>query len=140
MARIFAGRSWPEPICPRDRRPEERLLRPRLTNRARVSNRSIADELIWFWPGRQASVAPELDDLRVLWAGRDRPLKVAEIAEHVGVCNATVHRQCNSDELPHFWIVNAIRIRPEDLRASWERQAASRAEPVNEDETAMVRV
>ena len=41
-----------------------------------------------------ASVAPTLADLRVLWGGRDRLLRVAEVAEHLGVCNATVYRLC----------------------------------------------
>lgn len=64
-----------------------------------------------------ASVAPTLADLRVLWGGRDRPLRVAEVAEHLGVCNASVYRLCERGELPHVWIVNSIRIRPSDLGA-----------------------
>ena len=62
-----------------------------------------------------ASVAPTLADLRVLWGGRDRLLKVAAVAEHLGVCNATVYRLCDSGELPHVRIGNSIRIRPDDL-------------------------
>jgi excisionase family DNA binding protein len=62
-----------------------------------------------------ASVAPTLGDLRVLWGGRDRLLRVAEVAEHLGVCNATVYRLCESGELPQVRIVNSIRIRPADL-------------------------
>ena len=72
---------------------------------------------------QRASVAPTLADLRVLWGGRDRLLKVAEVAEHLGVCNATVYRLCDSGDLPHVWIVNSIRIRPVDLQAFLERQA-----------------
>ena len=60
-------------------------------------------------------------DLRVLWGGRDRLLRVAEVAEHLGVCNATVYRLCESGELPHVWIVNSIRIRPEDLKVFLDR-------------------
>jgi excisionase family DNA binding protein len=71
-------------------------------------------------------VAPTLADLRVLWGGRDRLLKVAEVAEHLGVCNATVYRLCDSGELPHVWIVNSIRIRPADLEAFLERQTIGR--------------
>ena len=62
-----------------------------------------------------ASVAPTLADLLVLWGGRDRLLRVAEVAEHLGVCNATVYRLCESGELPHVRIVNSIRVRPSDL-------------------------
>jgi excisionase family DNA binding protein len=69
-------------------------------------------------------VAPTLADLRVLWGGRDRLLRVAEVAEHLGVCNATVYRLCENGQLPHVWIVNAIRIRPDDLRAFLDRQTA----------------
>jgi excisionase family DNA binding protein len=60
-------------------------------------------------------VAPTPADLQVLWGGRDRLLKVAEVAEHLGVCNATVYRLCDTGELPHVWIVNSIRVRPRDL-------------------------
>ncbi len=75
---------------------------------------------------QRASVAPTLADLRVLWGGRDRLLKVAEVAEHLGVCNATVYRLCDSGELPHVWIVNSIRIRPADLQAFLDRPAVGR--------------
>jgi hypothetical protein len=34
----------------------------------------------------------------------------------LGVCNATVYRLCESGQLPHVWIVNSIRIRPDDLK------------------------
>ena len=62
-----------------------------------------------------ANVAPTLADLRVLWGGRDRLLRVAEVAEHLGVCNATVYGLCERGELPHVWMTNSIRIRPCDL-------------------------
>ena len=64
---------------------------------------------------QRPNVAPTPADLQVLWGGRDRLLKVAEVAEHLGVCNATVYRLCDGGELPHVWIVNSIRIRPRDL-------------------------
>jgi excisionase family DNA binding protein len=41
---------------------------------------------------------------------------VAEVAEQLGVCAATVYRLCEGGELPHVRIVNSIRIRPEDLK------------------------
>jgi excisionase family DNA binding protein len=42
---------------------------------------------------------------------------VAEVAEQLGVCAATVYRLCESGELPHVRIVNSIRVRPTDLEA-----------------------
>ena len=70
------------------------------------------------------STAPTLADLRVLYGGRDRLLRVAEVAEQLGVCNATVYRLCERGELRHVWIVNSIRIRPDDLRAFLDRETA----------------
>jgi excisionase family DNA binding protein len=61
------------------------------------------------------SSAPTLSDLQILWGGRDRLLKVVEVAEHLGICNATVYRLCQSGELPHLRVVNSIRARPKDL-------------------------
>jgi excisionase family DNA binding protein len=69
-------------------------------------------------PGKtqpRPSSAPTLADLGGLWGGRDRPLKVVEVAEHLGICNATVYRLCESGELPHLRVVNSIRVRPKDL-------------------------
>jgi excisionase family DNA binding protein len=71
-------------------------------------------------------VAPTLADLRVLWGGRDRLLMVAEVAEYLGVCNATVYRLCDRGQLPHVWIVNSIRIRPADLQAFLDCQTSGR--------------
>jgi excisionase family DNA binding protein len=61
------------------------------------------------------STPATLADLRVLWGGRDRLLKIAEVAEHLGVSNATVYGLCERGELPYVWVVTAIRIRPDDL-------------------------
>jgi excisionase family DNA binding protein len=60
-------------------------------------------------------VAPTPADLRALWGGRDRLLKIAELAEHLGVSNATVYGLCERGELPYVWVVTSIRIRPRDL-------------------------
>jgi len=49
---------------------------------------------------------------------------VAEVAGQLGVCNATVYRLCGRGELAHVWIVNSIRIRPDDLRAFLDRETA----------------
>jgi excisionase family DNA binding protein len=66
---------------------------------------------------QRASVAATPADLQVLWGGRDRLLKVAEVAEHLGVCNATVYGLCERGELPYVWVVTSMRIRPDDLEA-----------------------
>jgi excisionase family DNA binding protein len=68
-------------------------------------------------PGTAPRVAttPTTADLVVLWGGRDRLLRVREVAEHLGVCNATVYRLVESGQLPHVRIVDPIRIRPNDL-------------------------
>ena len=60
---------------------------------------------------------PTTADLALLHGGRGRPLRVAEVAEHLGVCAATVYRLCERGELPHVRIVNSIRVRPNDLSA-----------------------
>jgi excisionase family DNA binding protein len=74
------------------------------------------------------STAATLADLKVLWGGRDRLLRVAEVAEHLGVCAATVYRLCETGELPHVRITNAIRVRPADLAKFLIQQLHRRAE------------
>ncbi len=71
----------------------------------------------WLVPGAAPRVAttPTTLDLAVLYGGRGRLLRVAEVAEQLGVCNATVYRLCESGELPHLRVVNSIRVRPKDL-------------------------
>jgi len=62
-----------------------------------------------------ATPPARLADLAVLYGGRGRLLRVAEVAEQLGVCNATVYRLCESGELLHLRAVNSIRVRPKDL-------------------------
>jgi excisionase family DNA binding protein len=71
----------------------------------------------WDNPGtvRPCATTPTMEDLFVLYGGRNRLLQVAEVAEQLGVCAATVYRLCNRGELPHVRIVDSIRIRPADL-------------------------
>ena len=48
-------------------------------------------------------------------------LRVADVAERLGVWAATVYRLCETGALPHVRVVNSIRVRPEDLRAFLDR-------------------
>jgi excisionase family DNA binding protein len=51
-------------------------------------------------------------------------LRVREVAEQLGLCNATVYRLVESGDLPDVRIVNSIRIRrPGDLEAFLDREA-----------------
>jgi len=62
-----------------------------------------------------AATAPTTADLVALHGGRSRLVRVADVAEQLGVCEATVYRLCESGDLPHIRIVNSIRVRPADL-------------------------
>jgi excisionase family DNA binding protein len=55
--------------------------------------------------------------LVALHGGRDQLLNVADVAERLGVCAATVYRLCERGDLPHVRIVNSIRVRRADLDA-----------------------
>ena len=43
-------------------------------------------------------------------------LSVRQAAKLLGVCSATVYRLCEQGRLPHFRVLNAIRIDPRDLK------------------------
>jgi len=73
----------------------------------------------------RARTSPTTADLVSYWGGRHRLLRVREVAEQLGVCNATVYRLVESGGLPHVRIVNSIRIRPEDLEAFLVARCAS---------------
>jgi excisionase family DNA binding protein len=46
-----------------------------------------------------------------------RPLlSVRQVAKLLGVCSATVYRLCGRGELPHFRVLNAIRIDPRTVK------------------------
>jgi excisionase family DNA binding protein len=63
------------------------------------------------------ATTPTLADLALLYGGRDRLLRAAEVAEQLGISTATVYKICKSGELPHIRIIDAIRVRPTDLAA-----------------------
>lgn len=54
--------------------------------------------------------------LRALEGGAEHLLTVREVAARLGVCPATVYKLCNSGQLRHARVSNAIRVRPADLR------------------------
>ena len=54
-------------------------------------------------------------DLVSYWGGRYRLMRVRDVAEQLGVCNATVYRLVEAGEIRHVRIVNSIRIRPDHL-------------------------
>jgi excisionase family DNA binding protein len=58
---------------------------------------------------------PTLADLELLYRGRDRLLRAAEVAEQLGVSTATVYKICKTGELPHIRIIDTIRVRSDDL-------------------------
>ena len=64
---------------------------------------------------RARSTAARLADLQVLWGGRDRLLRVAEVAEQLAVGAWAVYRLCEDGDLAHVRINNPIRVRPTDL-------------------------
>jgi len=61
------------------------------------------------------STAATLADLQVLWGGRDRLLRVAEVAEQLAVGAWRIYQLCEDGDLPHVRINNSIRVRPRDL-------------------------
>ena len=63
------------------------------------------------------ATTPTLADLGLLYGGRDRLLRAAEVAEQLGVSTATFYKICQSGELPHVRIIDTIRVRPGDLEA-----------------------
>jgi predicted DNA-binding transcriptional regulator AlpA len=65
----------------------------------------------------QVATTPTTADLVALHGGRERLLRIADVAERLAVCAATVYRLCERWELPHIRIVNSIGIRPRDLEA-----------------------
>jgi len=47
--------------------------------------------------------------------GIEQLLTVRQVAEHFGVCTATVYKWAAAGKLPHVRLVNVIRVRPQDL-------------------------
>lgn len=64
-------------------------------------------------PGRRARTAVSLAPPRLL--------RVAEVAELLGVCERTVRRLIAGGELRHHRIGHAVRVSEADLRAYLER-------------------
>jgi excisionase family DNA binding protein len=65
---------------------------------------------------------------QVLWGGRDRLLRVAEVAEQLAVGAWAVYKLCEDRDLPHVRITNSIRVRPQDLEAFVAARRVGRAD------------
>jgi excisionase family DNA binding protein len=61
------------------------------------------------------ATAAKLADLKVLWGGHDRLLRVGEVAEQLTVGAWRIYQLYEDGELPHVRIKNSIRVRPKDL-------------------------
>jgi excisionase family DNA binding protein len=59
-------------------------------------------------------------DSEVLRSGRPL-LSVRQVAKLLGVCSATVYRLCGRGELPHFRVLNAIRVDIQALKVLLRR-------------------
>jgi excisionase family DNA binding protein len=73
--------------------------------------------------------------LQVLWGGRDRLLRVAEVAEQLAVGAWAVYKLCEDGDLSHVRINNSIRVRPADLAefiAARRKAMRSKKEPLQE--------
>ena len=64
---------------------------------------------------------PTTADLVSYWGGRNRLLRVTEVAEMLAVGAWAVYQYCESGELPHVRMTNSIRIRPATCRSSSRR-------------------
>jgi excisionase family DNA binding protein len=69
------------------------------------SSKDIAGSLLYRLP----------TDSEVLRSGRPL-LTVRQVAKLLEVCSATVYRLCGRGELPHFPLLNAIRIDPRTVK------------------------
>jgi excisionase family DNA binding protein len=74
-----------------------------------------------------------LADLGVLYGGRGRLLRVAEVADQLGVSTATVYKLCAASELPHVRIVDSIRVRPSDLATFVKGQLVEKPTPLRRE-------
>jgi excisionase family DNA binding protein len=61
-------------------------------------------------------VEPTTADLVSYWGGRNRLLRVTEVAEMLAVGDWALYQYCENGELPRFRLNNSIRIRPSDLQ------------------------
>jgi excisionase family DNA binding protein len=51
-------------------------------------------------------------------------LSVRQVAEHLGVCTATVYKLCDRGRLAHVRVMNAVRVDRRDLAAFVARHRA----------------
>jgi excisionase family DNA binding protein len=60
--------------------------------------------------------------------GRDRLLRVAEVAEQLAIGAWAVYKLCEDGDLPHVRITNSIRVRPKDLEEFVAARRVARAD------------
>ena len=76
-----------------------------------------------------AATSPTVGDLTAFWGGRNRLLRVTEVAEMLSVGPWAGYQYGEDGSLPHVRMNNAIRIRPRDLEGFMETLVTVAEEP-----------
>ena len=91
--------------------------RSRTATQARVSTQGSPDACVHADPPSTPVRTPFVTRLLPDSAPPDRLLTVRDVARALSVSTATVYRLVHEGQLPHVRVLNAIRLRSDDLRA-----------------------